>query len=150
MTRAAAQPGPADTVQVVRILQKYMKPRCSHVSFPMIIVKIRVFLSVDFPLKRPSSPILVKGWPDGPRTWKGVAQFFNLWPDLPMRGACPEPGESLEILVGSLWAMLFLPEMVQKKLHYHHIMDSIDDSMILTTKHASKYIHVLFLAYHMY
>lgn len=28
-----------------------------------------------------------------PRTWKGVAKFFNLWPELPMRGACP-PDES--------------------------------------------------------
>lgn len=60
-----------------------------------------------FPLKRhPSSPILVNGWPDGhhrPRTWKGVAQFFNLWPDLPMRGACPEalePGDPCRIFVG--------------------------------------------------
>lgn len=24
-----------------------------------------------------------------PRRWKAVANFFNLWPDLPMHGSCP-------------------------------------------------------------
>lgn len=123
-----------------------MKPRCSHVSFPMIIVKIRVFLSVDFPWNvilhlqfwwtYGQMAIIAQGHG---KEWRSFSTYGLTCPCV----ARAQKRWSLEILVGFLWAMLFLPEMAQKKLHDDRIMDSMIYNMILTTKHAIKLYYII-------